>query len=435
MPKISKRTVDGQAPEQGRDVFLWDSELRGFGVRVRASGSKTYLVQYRNAEGRSRRIVLGRHGVVTAEQARLLAKQKLGAIAQGEDPAEERRATRNAVTVGEVCDWYLESARAGRILGRQRRAISPKTLDMDESRIERHIRPLLGSRTVRRLTLWDIEAMQAAIVSGTTQKERMGRGGVTTGGPGVASRSTGMLRSILGHAVRAGLIDKNPAAGARLVASTPRTRALSFEELRRLGKALNQSAQEGEHPAALDGIRLAALTGFRRMEVLSLEHGWVFGAEGYVRFPHTKTGPQARAIGPAAAQLVAAQPRRAGCPFVFPSDLGDGHFVGLPRVFERVCQRAGLEGVTLHTLRHTFASVAGSLNFSELTIAGLLGHAARGVTQRYVHLDQALVLAADRVAATVRDALAMSSTASGPCDTYERPEGVDLAERLIATMT
>src|SRR5690242_12718376 len=131
MPKITKRTVDAAAPQTGRDVFLWDSELKGFGVRVRASGSKTYLVQYRNDEGRSRRTVLGRHGAITAEQARILAKQKLGGIANGEDPAEERNALRNALTIGEVCDWYLENARDGRILGRRRRPISPKTLDMD----------------------------------------------------------------------------------------------------------------------------------------------------------------------------------------------------------------------------------------------------------------------------------------------------------------
>jgi integrase len=432
MPKITKRAVDALTPPPKGDAFLWDSELKGFGVRARTSGSKTYLVQYRNDEGRSRRVVLGRHGALAPEQARILAKQKLGSIAKGEDPAEERSARRNALTVSAICDWYLENARSGRILGRRRRPISPNTLAMDESRINQHIRPLLGARAVHKLTLWDIESMQGRIVDGATKKGRAGRGGVTTGGAGVASRAVGMLRSILGHALRAGLIEKNPAAGARLLASTPRSRALSTDEIRALGKALHELQQEGEHPVALAAIHLAALTGFRRMEVLSLEHSWVYQAEGYVRFPHTKTGAQVRAIGRAAAELIAAQPRRAGCPYVFPSDVGDGHFVGAPRVFERVCARTGIEDATLHTLRHTFASVAAGLNFSELTIAGLLGHAARGVTQGYIHLDRALVLAAEKVSEEL-DALL-----GGPLQKAKAPwagQEAQLAERLIEMMT
>lgn len=434
MPKITKRSVDAlTAPERG-EAFLWDSELRGFGVRAGRT-SKTYLVQYRNEEGRTRRLVLGQHGPLTPEQARNLARQKLGAVAHGDDPSEDRKAHRQALTVAELCDWYLEHARSGRILGRRRRPIRPSTLDMDESRIERHIKPLLGPRMVKKLTLWDIEGMQAAIVAGKTRKDRSGRGGVTAGGPGVASRAVGTLRSICGHALRLGIIDKNPASGVRLVAGTPCTRSLSFAEIKLLGEAMRAVEDEGEHPVALAAIRLALLTGFRRMEVLGLQHSWVYGPEGYIRFPDTKTGPQIRPIGPAAARLIAGQPRRQGSPYVFPADVGNGHFVGLPKVFERVCARGGLNDVTLHTLRHTFASVAGNLNFSELTIKGLLGHSARGVTQGYVHLDQALVLAAERVSAEIDSLLAnppartQRATLIGSND-----DSGELAERLIATM-
>jgi integrase len=432
MPKITKRAVDALCAPQRGETYLWDSELKGFAVRVGPSGAKTYMVQYRNEEGRTRKLALGRHGPLTAEQARRLAMQQLGAIARGEDPSEVRRSLRTGLTVGEVCDWYLENARSGRILGRRRKPISPKTLDMDESRIERHIRPLLGARSLLKLTLWDVESVQAAIVAGETKKARAGRGGVTTGGPGVASRSVGMLRSILGHAVRAGLIERNPAAGARLVASTPRTRCLSTEEIRKLGEALRQARAEHEHPVALAAIRLALLTGFRRMEVLGLQRSWAYGAEGYVRFPHTKTGPQIRPLGPPAAALVADQPRLAGSHWVFPADVGDGHFVGLPKVFERVCARAGIEDATLHTLRHTFASVAAGLNFSELTIAGLLGHAARGVTQGYVHLDRALVIAAGVVSAEIDRLLGPSGQ---PRTTRPASEEAALAEHLIASLT
>jgi integrase len=432
MPKITKRAVDALAAEGGKETFLWDSELRGFGVRVSPTGARTYLVQYRNEEGRTRRLVIGRHGPLAPEQARKLARQQLGSVAKGEDPSEARKALREGLTVAEVCDWYLENARSGRILGRRRRPISPKTLDMDESRINRHIRPLLGARSIRKLSLWDIEGVQSSIVAGATARARQGRGGVTTGGPGVAARTLGTLRLIFGHAVRVGLIDRNPAAGARLISSTPRSRSLSVEEIRRLGAAMRAAEAEGEHPVALAAVRLALLTGFRRMEVLGLQHSWVYGHEGYVRFPHTKSGPQVRPLGGPAAALIAGQPRLAGSPWVFPADVGEGHFVGLPRVFQRLCARAQIEDATLHTLRHTFASVAASLNFSELTIAGMLGHAARGVTQGYVHLDRALILAARTVVEEIDRVLGGSDP--GPSAPKPASSDLELAERLIASV-
>jgi len=86
---------------------------------------------------------------------------------------------------------------------------------------------------------------------------------------------------------------------------------------------------------------------------------------------------------------------------VFPADRGCGCFTAAVGVLERVCTAGRLDDVTPHTLRHTFASVAGDLGFSELTIRALLGHAARGVTQRYVHIDEALRLAADRVSTEI----------------------------------
>ena len=131
MPKLTKRFIDALAHDGDRETFAWDSELRGFGLRVKTTGVKTYLVQYRNADGQTRRLVLGKHGVLTPEQARKLAVQKLAAAANGEDPSAERHAVRAGMTVGEVCDWYLEEARSGRLLGRSRHPIKESTLRSD----------------------------------------------------------------------------------------------------------------------------------------------------------------------------------------------------------------------------------------------------------------------------------------------------------------
>jgi len=401
LAKLLKRALDALQPKADRDLFAWDSELRGFGVRVKPSGVKTFLIQYRNAEGRTRRLVLGQYGAVTPAAARDIARQRLTEVAQGKDPSAERHAVRAGVTLGEVCDWYLEQADAGRILGRKRRPIKASTLAMDRSRIETHIKPLLGGRKVSGLTHVDIEGMQADIVAGKSAHGRKGRGGIATGGAGAASRTVGTPRSLLGHAVRLKIIASNPAEGVRQLAGKRRQRRLSDHELRQLGKAMREAEAEGEHPTGLASIRLMLLTGFRKMEALALEAQWVSQTEQFVRFPDTKGGAQMRTIGRAAITGIEARLANDASRFVFPADWRDGHFVGVVRVLDRICRRAKLEGVTPHVLRHTFASVAGDLSFSELTIAGLIGHSARGVTQGYVHLDGALVVAADRVAAEI----------------------------------
>ena len=410
--KLTKRIVDAlKAPKPSkvgvkvREQFLWDRELRGFGVQVMPSGLKSFVIQYRSPEGRNRRAVIGRYGLMTVEEARKLAHEKLVAVSKGIDPLDEEAKAVGNLTIADICDWYLAEAEAGRLLGRRRRPIKPSTLAMDRSRIEAHIKPLLGRRHVGALKLGDIEGAQADIAAGKTSKPRAGsRGGATRGGEGVAARTMSTLHSILEHAVRLGKIEANPARGVRKIAGMPRERRLSRGEIERLGKTMRQVGEDGEHPTGLAAIRFLLLTGFRRMEALGLRRAWLDEEECVIRLPDTKSGPQLRVIGQAASDLLLDQPET-GSPFFFPADWGDSHFVGIVRVLDRVCQRARLTDVTPHTLRHTFASLAGDLGFSELTIAALLGHSARGVTQRYVHIDEALRMTADRVAEEMADLL------------------------------
>jgi len=264
MSKLTKRAVDALAPPEKGQAFLWDSELRGFGVRTIPSGLKTFILQYRNAEGRSRRIVVGRYGMLTVGQARDQAKIKLGAVAGGVDPAEENADSREAITVAELCGWYLTEAEAGRILGRRNRPIKASTLAMDRSRIETHIKPLLGRRQVRALKLADIEGMQADIAAGKTAKPRSaGRGGAITGGGGVAARSVSTLQSLFAHAVRLDIIAANPAGSVRKLAGKKKERSLSVAEIRKLGEAIRVGERNGEHPIALAAVRFMLLTGFR----------------------------------------------------------------------------------------------------------------------------------------------------------------------------
>lgn len=412
MPKITKRTVDALKPNPaGKDVFFWDSgdgAIKGFGVRMKPSGAASYLVQYRNKEGRTRRLVLGPTSVLTAEEARTRAGNKLKEVEGGGDPSADRHAIRKSITVTELCDLYIKDAeaRAG-----EEGEIKHSTLKMDKSRIECHIKPLIGRLSVRSLTVEDVEGLQNDIAAGKTAKkrEKKGRSGLLTGGRGVAARTVGMLGTILEFAKRRKVIKENPARSVKKFEGGKNKRFLSQAELKALGEAMNNAATENK--AAIAAIRALLLTGCRKNEILGLPWAWLDVTAKCIRFADTKSGAQIRPIGKSAVEHFKLQPKAKDSkgdesPWIFPAAQGDGHFVGLPRVLERLCKTAKIKDVTLHVLRHTFAASAAELGFSELTIAGLLGHTLASVTARYSHIpDSALVIAADRVSARITAAL------------------------------
>ncbi len=370
MARLTKRVVEAIRPT-AKDIFVWDEEIRGLGLRVKPSGTKTFFVQYRNEARRTRRLVLGQFGVMTVEMARVAAREQLAAVLRGEDPSAARKSLFNACTIQKLCNWYLKEAEAGRLLGKRRRPIKASSLRMDRSRVECHIIPLLGSHFVSGLKRVDIEKLQSDIAEGKTSKGRTGRGGNTTGGPGVACRAISTLHSICEHGIRYGIIETNPAKGVRKIAEQRRDRRLSEGEIIALGRMLTQMAQEGDSPVGLASIKFILLTGFRRMEALGLQVDWIDQFGQCVRFPDTKSGKQTRVVGKSALAAARSLAMKQAGKYLFPAEIGDGNFVGAPRILERATIRAGLSKITLHTLRHTFASIGGELGFSELTLAGL----------------------------------------------------------------
>ena len=414
--KLTKRVIDAlRADPDGRDVAYFDSEIRGFGVRVKPSGAKSYLLKYRNRFGQQRKFHIARVGEITPEQARDQAIKLRGRIADGKDPVQDRNAERNAVTVAELCDEYLE-AEKGRI--------KASTLAVDKSRIERHVKPLLGSKAVASLTPADMEKFLRDVMAGKSVKPvgklpsdvkaKRARGGVATGGPAVASRTLGMLGTILERAVRDQVLATNPVRGIKRPKDEEAKPAFSFDKVKALGIALRDETKENaeteskESEAGRRAIRALLLTGFRRMEGLQLT--WeVIDAGGHcVRFKDTKSGKQMRAIGRSAIEHFAAiKPKSAAASdFVFPGSSKAGHLVGLPKMWERAAKRAKLKDVTLHGLRHWFASAATELGYSDLIIGALLGHAKKGITGRYATApDPALVAAADRISLALAKAL------------------------------
>lgn len=251
--------------------------------------------------------------------------------------------------------------------------------------------------------------MQDEIAAGKTaeKKTEKRRGAQTRGGPAAAARVIGMMGTILEYAKARNLINSNPARGILKFEEQKRRRFLSNEEIQVLGSALAEAERRGHNPVACAAICFLLLTGFRKMEALSLRWTDVDGKRRCIHLQDSKSGAQTRAIGSAAVRILEAQPRIDSMPWVFPAAVGTGHAVGVPKVLARICAAAKIEGVTIHTLRHSFASVAAELGYSELTIAGLLGHTVPGVTARYSHLpDSALLGAAERVASVISERLA-----------------------------
>lgn len=408
--KITKRSLDATKPGRA-EQFLWDAELKGFGVRVRPSGAKIFIVQFR-AHGRSRRMHLGDYGRLTVEQARTKAFGILNQVMHGEDPAEAREIDRKAITLAQfIEDYYLPDAEKSLVTyrGKPKKA---STLEIDRGRIARHILPVLGRKKVRDIRPADINAFIDAVARGDTaadvKTKPRGRA-IVEGGPGTARRTAGLLGGILSYAVQKHVIATNPARGVdRRFADGRRTRTLSQEEYRRLGDSLEEARRSTSAESsvakvsALAAIRCAALTGFRKSEVLNLQKSDVDQQAAVVHLRDSKSGEQFRPIGATAMAVLTEQMGSCAGSTLFPGKDPEKSLVGLPKAFERVCATAKLEGVTLHTLRHSFASVAAELGYSEFVIAGLLGHRAGSVTHRYSHLpDSALRQAADRVAAEI----------------------------------
>lgn len=405
MPKLTKRVVDA-ADIRKKDYVLWDDELPGFGLRVFASGKRSYVIQYRTA-GRSRRYTIGLHGVWTPETARQEAKAQLGRVAQGENPAEERQLDHQALTIKELCELYLRDLDAGLILGKRGRPKKATTIVTDTGRIQRHIIPLIGSRRVKDLVKADINKALKDIMAGKTRtsvKTKKLRGkAIVRGGAGTATRTVGLLGGILTYAVEAGIIETNPAHGLRKPKDNVRNRRLTEAEYRTLGKLLHEAAEDDKHRMTVDIIRQLALTGCRRTEMIKLQWAEADTDASCLRLVDSKEGASIRPIGlPVVEYLENRRTDDIGT-YVFPGQGDDNAFGSFPNHWEKIFEDTPLSDITPHVLRHSFASIANDLGFTEVTIAALVGHAKVSVTSKYIHtLDTALIMAADTISGYIQ---------------------------------
>jgi integrase len=400
--RITKRIVDATSPE-ARDLFLWDTELKGFGLKITPGGRKVYVVQYRmgGRVARVQRYTIGQHGSIgpgglplTADRARDEAEKQLGRVANGIDPAREKKtsasehkAYSDSPTLSEFADTYIE--RHAKPLKKKR------SVEEDERNLKLHIKPALGKLKLRDISAADIARFHASRFKTPTN----------------ANRCLALLSNVFEKAERWGErpSGSNPCRHVGKYDERKRERFLTTEELARLADALNRAeADKTEPTTALNAIRLLMLTGCRLNEILPLQWAWIDESHACIRLPDSKTGAKVVPIGAPVLRLLSSMPKQEGSPYVLPADRGNGHFVGIQRVWQRIRKASDLEGVRLHDLRHSYASVAVAGGDSLYLIGKVLGHRQSRTTDRYAHLkDDPLLAVADRTAKRIAAAMGL----------------------------
>ena len=406
MPRLTKRILDAAKPDPTRDVFAWCSATPGFGARIYPSGRKTFVAQVRVGRAQ-RRVKIGTYGPFTVEQAREGAQRIIRVASEGRDPQREKQDRKKAFTVSELCDLYLEAARAGRVLTRFGRPKRPSTLAIDVGRIERHIKPLLGRLLARDVSAGDVQHMADAIAGGKTACTiRTGKRGkaVVKGGAVTAARVVELLGGIWTWAAKRDLVSSlSITRGVDRTKALPKDRTLSAGELSRLGMSMQEAREK--LPLASLALRLIALTGSRREEIVRLKWAEVDLAGSCLHLGLTKTGRSTRPLGNAAVEVLRACSKLHPV-YVFPNSRNDGP-ADLKKAIARTFNAAGLTDARSHDLRRTFASTADELGYSEATIGEILGHARRSVTGRHYirRPDAALIAAATRISDRIEAAL------------------------------
>lgn len=363
MAKLTKRTVETLKPGTG-DVFAWDDELRGFGVRVKPSGVRTFIVQYRNAHGRSKRLTIGQFGRLTVDQARREARISLADVARGSDPAEDRAGNRKAATLATFATRYLADHADTRM--------KPRSAAEDRRMLDRYVLPVLGARKIADIDRADVTRLHQGMRETPYQ----------------ANRVVGLLSRMFNVAERWGIRPdgSNPTRHVEKFKETGRERFLNADELARLGDVLAEAERTAtESASVVAAIRLLTLTGCRMSEVLTLQWGYVDFAAACLRLPDSKTGAKVVHLNAPALEVLASIDRD-GSPWVIRGAKEGAALVNLEKPWRRIRAKAGLEGVRLHDLRHTVASVAVGMGEGLPMIGKLLGHTQVQTTARYAHL-------------------------------------------------
>ena len=358
IPRITKRSVDA-IKAGGTDTVYWDGELTGFGLRVRRSGRKSYVVQTRIA-GKLCWFTIGPHGPLNPDQARARALEILACAKKGIDPRDEDARREAEPSMADLGRRFLEEYVPVHC--------KPSTREEYRRSVRLFVDPVIGELRVPEVQRKDI----AALHHGLRDK------------PYQANRTLGVLSKMFSLAEVWGWRPdgSNPCRHVKRYKEHKRERFLSPEETERLGQVLREA--EEEMPSAVAAFRLLLLTGCRMSEIRDLR--WDYVKNDCIELPDAKTGGRVVPLGPEARAVLSAIPRDEDNPWVIAGRLPGSHLTDLQRPWRRIRKQAGLEGVRIHDLRHSFASRALALGESLIMIGKLLGHTQVQTTARYAHL-------------------------------------------------
>lgn len=361
--RITKRSAD-RLSASDKDLYLWDTELKGFGLKATPSGKRVYLVQYR-AGGRNtptRRVTIGAHGSLTPEQARREAGKLLAKVALGADPARERAKVRREGTIREVIDRYLEE----HVVAHNK----PSTVTEIGRIVAARILPQFGKRKVSEVTRAEVNAWHQSMHATPYEANRA-----------LAYFSKAMSLCHKEWELR----QDNPCLGIKRFPEKKRERFLRDEELSQLGEALRKAEEAEAMPKnVLDAIRLLALTGCRLSEVLCLTWPEVDVEQGALRLNEAKTGARTVPLSGAAIELLRLRDREGV--YVFSVIFQDRPMTrhAFHHYWRKVVQDAGLVDARPHDLRHTAGTFAAQAGLNAFLIRDFLGHKAISMTARYV---------------------------------------------------
>ena len=374
---VIRRAVDAST---AGEAWLWDEDLAGFGARI-AAGRATFVVKYQigGRHGRQRKVKLGTWGALNAREARADAQAILRRVARGEDPAVERDEARTGLTVAAALDEFLEIH-----VTAKRKA---RTIEAYQDQVARYLKPAWGKVKVADLTTGMVSRLHASMRAK----------------PVMANRVLALISKFSNWCELRGYRPKftNPARGIEKYAEKRHERYLIPAEIERLSAALVES-EPTEWPSAIAAIRLLLFTGARHREVTTLRWDAVDIQRGIARLGDAKTGARNIMLPAPALAVLASLPRRPDNPFVIWGRRTGSHLIALQPTWARVRTKAGLDGVRIHDLRHTTASLAVAGGASLKLVGALLGHKSPLTANRYAHMaDDPAKALADKVGSTL----------------------------------
>ena len=397
--KITRKAILG-LPIVEKPTIFYDTDLKGFGVRLMPSGVKSWILEYRPGVGgrgvAKKRIKIGTPATHSPEEARDEAARTLARVTLGGDPAAARAEERGALTIKEISELYLEKH-----VEAKRKA---STAGFYKHVIETHIVPNIGSMRGSMVTRPDVARMQSTISRRKDNK----------GGKMISNRALAVLSAMYGWADGEGLVPEghNPVMKVERYREQSKERFLTKEEMSALGAALVEAEtigvpysvdltkEKSKHapkeenrrvrfsPHVTAAIRLLLLTGCRLREILHLEWRDVDFERGMLFLADSKTGKKTVVLSTAAIGVLKAI-TRVGKYVIASESAGteeEKPRADLKRPWGAISKRAGLDGVRLHDLRHSFASVGAAGGLGLPILGKLLGHADVKTTEKYAHL-------------------------------------------------